>query len=422
MKGEKIFALAALVLAAAGLVFAGGAQGSKGAGGDTIKIGMIFPFSGANADQGVFNRNGAELARDKINAAGGIKALGGKKLEILFYDNQSSADTSRQVAERLLAEHPDLVAVHGASASAFVLPMLATFEKAQVPFLTAQTSQTITGQGYQFVFAFAAQSPQFAATQVAMLEWLNEQYKIDITKVGLIYEDSEWGLTNSQAARDEIKKSKTLTLAYDMKYQSSSSDLSSLIVGLMNAGCEAVFPTSYTQDAKLIFNTMVQYKYSPLIVGGGAGFLYPVFAKDLGPLVDGILSVASHNYDAKSIRQNAQFAKVGEDYEAKYKEIMPEQGVSAFNAVYLVAQALEKTASTDRIKLRDAIRALTITSLTPGGALNFNNTGWNQNGVAVMIQWQRDKDGVYRPHSVFPPSEATVEFQLTEMLKTRANK
>lgn len=415
MKNAKVFALAlAFLLFAASVVSAGDAG--------PIKIGMIFPFSGPNADQGVFNRNGAELAVEKINAAGGIKSMGGRKLTAIFYDNQSSSDTSRAVAERILSEHPDVVAVHGASASAFVLPMLATFEKAQVPFLTAQTSQTITGQGYEYVFAFAAQSPQFAATQVAMLEWLNDTYKLGITKVGLIYEDSEWGLTNSQAARDSIKKSKTLTLAYDQKYQASSSDLSPIIVGLMNAGCEAVFPTSYTQDAKLIFNTMVQYKYSPLIVGGGAGFLYPVFARDLGGLVDGVLSVSSHNYDAKSIRQNAQFANIGEEYEAKYKEIMPEQGVSAFNAVYLVAQALEKTASTDPTKLRDAIRALTITSLTPGGALKFNKAGWNENGVAVMIQWQKDKDGVYRPHSVFPPSEATVDFQLTDMLKKKLGK
>ena len=422
MRTVKVLAIAlVLTLLASTMVFAGGGGQAKSDSG-TIKIGMIFPFSGPNADQGVFNRNGAELAVDKINAAGGIKSLGGRKLEVIFYDNQSSSDVSRAVAERLLAEHPDIVAAHGASASAFVLPMLATFEKARIPFLTAQTSQTITGQGYQYVCAFAAQSPQFAATQVAMLEWLNETYKIGMTKIGLIYEDSEWGLTNSQAARDSIKKSNTLTLAYDQKYQASSSDLSALIVGLMNAGCDAVFPTSYTQDAKLIFNTMVQYKYSPLIVGGGAGFLFPVFAKDLGPLVDGVLSVSSHNYDAKTIRQNSQFANIGEEYEAKYKEIMPEQGVSAFNAVYLVAQALEKTASTDTTKLMDAIRALKITSLTPGGALNFDKNGWNQNGVAVMIQWQKDKDGNYRPHSVFPPSEATVDFQLTDMLKERVKK
>lgn len=385
-----------------------------------IKIGMIFPFSGAAADQGVFNRNAAEMAAERINVNGGIKALNGRKLEVIFYDNQSSPDVSRQVAERLLAEHPDVVAVHGASASAYVLPMLATFERSKVPFLTAQTSQAITNQGYQYVFAFAALSPQFASAQVGMLEWLNKTYNVGITKVGLIFEDTEWGITNSAAACDAIQNSSSLTLAFDQRYQAGSADLSSLIVGLINAGCEAVFPTSFTQDARLIFNTMVQNRYSPLIIGGGGGFLYPAFAQDLGELVDGVISVASHNYDAKSIRNSSQFAKIGEEYEARYREFMPEQGVSAFNAVYLVAQALERAGTTDATKVRDEIRALTITSLTPGGALNFDATGWNRNSEAVMVQWQKDKDGVFRPHTVFPPSEATVEFQLTEMLNERA--
>lgn len=417
---KKFVFVLVLIMAASAMMFANG--GSQRTEGDTVKIGMIFPFTGQNADQGVYNRDGANLAAEKINAAGGIKSLGGKKVEIIFYDNESSADTSRAVAERLIAEHPDMVAVHGASASAFVIPMLASFEKARIPFLTAQTSQTITGQGYQYIFAFASQSPQFAAAQVAMLDWLNTTYNLGITKVGLIYEDSEWGLTNSQAARESLKNSTTLNLMYDQSYQANSSDLSSLIVGLKNAGCEAVFPTSYTQDAKLIFNTMLQNRYSPLIIGGGAGFLYPVFAHDLGTLVDGVLSVASHNYDAKSIRQNRDFGQIGEDFEKKYGYVMPEQGVSAFNAVYLVAQALENTASTDPAKVRDGIRALTITSLTPGGPLGFDGTGWNRKSAAVMVQWQKDNDGTYRPHTVFPPEEATVEFQLTDMLKERLKK
>lgn len=36
-----------------------------------------------------------------------------------------------------------------------------------------------------------------------------------------------------------------------------------------------------------------------------------------------------------------------------------------------------------------------------------------------MMQWQKDEDGTYRPHVVFPASEATVEFQLTDLLEER---
>lgn len=386
---------------------------------ETVKIGLIFPLSGSNADQGVFNVDGAQLAIDDINEAGGIAGLDGAQLELLVYDNESNSDQSRVVAERMFSEHPDVVAVHGASASAYVLPMLATFEKYETPFLTAQTSETITSQDYEYVFAMAAQSPQFAQTQVDMLLWLNETYDVGITKIGIVYEDTEWGLTNSAAARKSIEEAEGLELVYDQSYTASSSDLSSIVVGLMNAGCEVVFPTSYTQDAKLLFNTMYSNNYHPLIIGGGAGFLYPVFGEDMGDLVDGVLSVASHNYDAKTIMDNEKFSDVGERFEERFGYFMPEQAVSAYNAIYLVSEALETTKSTDKAELRDAIRALNINSLTPGGELSFLDTGWNENGVAVMVQWQRDEDGEFRPHSVFPDSEATVEFQLTDLLKER---
>ena len=67
----------------------------------------------------------------------------------------------------------------------------------------------------------------------------------------------------------------------------------------------------------------------------------------------------------------------------------------------------------------NAIRELTISTLTPGGELKFEENGWNSNSVAVMMQWQLDEDGEYRPHTVFPDSEATVEFQLTDLLRER---
>ena len=413
-----ILCLLLLVIFTGSMLFAAGGSASSSSA-QTIKIGMIFPFSGGNADQGVFNRYGAELAVEKINAAGGIKALGGRKLECLFYDNQSSSDVSRQVAERLLAEHPDIVAASGAGSSGFVLPMLASFEKAQVPFLTAQTSESLTGQGYKYVFVMGCQATQFSAGQIDIINWLNDTYKVGITKVGLIYEDTEVGSVNSAATRNLLKNYPNLTIAYDQKFQPNASDLSSIVIGLMNSGCEVLFPTAYSQDAKLLYNTMVQYRYSPLVVGAGAGFLYPAFARDLGDLVNGLLSTATHSYDIKSIRNNATYKNVGEDYEAKNKEFMPEQAVSAFNAVYIISQALEKTGSTDPVKLGEAIRALTITSLAPGGPLKFDQKGWNSNAVAVMVQWQKDRDGIYRPHAVFPPSEATVEFQVPDMLKSR---
>jgi len=379
---------------------------------ETIKVGAIFPMTGGNADQGVFNVDGCEFAIKQINEAGGIKALGGAQLELVVYDNLSDTEQAKAVAERLLSENPDVVAVTGAASSSYVLPMLPVFEKAEVPFLTAQVSESITNQGYQYAFRIGSTGGSFSGTQVAFLEWLNENQGLNLKKVGIVYEDSEWGISNTKGAVAAIDASNSgLEIVYNQSFPANGSDLSNIVLGLMNSGCDVVFPTCYTQDAKLLFNTMASMNYSPLIIGGGGGFLYPSFATELGDTVDGILSVTGHNYDVKGIRDNEFLSTLGEDFEAEYGYFMPEQAVASYGGIYLMAQAMEKAASTDRVLVRDAIRALNIAVVAPGSPCKFDENGANTNAHAVMTQWQKGEDGVYRTRSIFPAGDATAEFQ-----------
>ena len=78
-----------------------------------IEIAMLVPLSGAWAQQGELEKLGAELAIDDINKAGGIKALGGAKLKLLALDTGTSAETAKNAAQRMLAQHPNLVGGFG---------------------------------------------------------------------------------------------------------------------------------------------------------------------------------------------------------------------------------------------------------------------------------------------------------------------
>lgn len=418
MKCRKIIAgLMAGVLASMSLVSVVSAEAED----EPIKVGCVFPITGINADQGVFNVDGCQFAIDYINENGGIKSLGGRKLELVTYDNQSDADQSKAAAERLLNENPDIVAVTGAASSSFVLPMLPVFEKNSMPFLTAQVSESITNQGYQYVFRFGSTGGSFSEYQVKFLDWLNEEYDLGISKIGIVYEDTEYGISNTEGAVEAIEASAAdgsgLEIAYNESFTAGSSDLTNIVVGLKQAGCEVVFLTCYTQDAKLLFNTMKSMNYNPLIIGGGGGFLYPAFGEELGDLVDGVVSVTGHNYDIQTITNNEAIADIGQQFEEEYGYFMPEQSASAFSAIYLIAQALENAGTTDHDAVADAIRALTCLSATPGGEVAFDETGANVNAHAVIVQWQKGDDGVYRTRCVFPDDEAGAEFQLTEDLK-----
>src|SRR5258708_16625989 len=118
----------------------------------TAKIAMIAPMSGPWARQGQLLRMGAEMLADDVNTAGGIKSLGGAKLEIVYADAGDSTEKAKNAAQRLLSDEPDLAGGTGAWLSSFTLAVTEVTERAQLPWLTLSYSDAITDRGFQFVF------------------------------------------------------------------------------------------------------------------------------------------------------------------------------------------------------------------------------------------------------------------------------
>ena len=111
-----------------------------------INIGVIVPLSGANAQFGVNSRNGIELVADEINAAGGIKALGGAKLNLVVGDATSNPATAAIAAQRLITQN-DVTAVFGAFASSLTLAISEVTARANIPLLTMAFADQITARG-----------------------------------------------------------------------------------------------------------------------------------------------------------------------------------------------------------------------------------------------------------------------------------
>ena len=80
----------------------------------TVKIASIAPLSGPWARQGQLLRMGTDMAAEDINNSGGIKSLGGAKVQIIYADAGDSTEKAKNAAQRLLADHPDLVGGTGA--------------------------------------------------------------------------------------------------------------------------------------------------------------------------------------------------------------------------------------------------------------------------------------------------------------------
>ena len=113
-----------------------------------VKIAIITPLSGPWARQGTLVKFGAETAINEINATGGIKALGGAKLELVAIDAGDSAEKAKNAAQRLVAQEPDVVGGMGAWLSTFTLAVTEVTERAQIPWLTLSYSDAITDRGF----------------------------------------------------------------------------------------------------------------------------------------------------------------------------------------------------------------------------------------------------------------------------------
>ena len=98
-----------------------------------VKIGILQPVTGALAQDGEFGRIGAELAINEINDAGGIKALGGAKLEMVFGDARSNPEAGTQEVERMQAE--GVVAIVGGFASPICLAATQAASRYDLPYI-----------------------------------------------------------------------------------------------------------------------------------------------------------------------------------------------------------------------------------------------------------------------------------------------
>ncbi|TMI06779.1 MAG: branched-chain amino acid ABC transporter substrate-binding protein, partial [Betaproteobacteria bacterium] len=140
-----------------------------------VKVAVVVPLSGAWARNGELHVKGAQLAVDDINAAGGIKALGGAKMKLIVADSGDSTEKAKNAAQRLLSQETDLVGGTGAFVSSFTLAITEITERAEVPWLTLSYSDQITARGYKYVFQTSPTASKQAEDALPVLMQIAKQ-------------------------------------------------------------------------------------------------------------------------------------------------------------------------------------------------------------------------------------------------------
>src|SRR5579875_2951403 len=123
MKVRWLATVAAIALALGGIPAPG-----------EVAIALFAPLTGSQADVGAFNKNAVEMAVHDVNAAGGVKALGGARLRLVVVDATRDPATAVAAAQRLVST-TRVVAAVGMGISPLTIPVQPVFERAQIPLL-----------------------------------------------------------------------------------------------------------------------------------------------------------------------------------------------------------------------------------------------------------------------------------------------
>jgi branched-chain amino acid transport system substrate-binding protein len=347
-----------------------------------VNIGVIQPLSGANAQFGINSRNGIELVADEINAAGGIKALGGAKINLVVSDATSNPTTASTAAQRLIAQN-ELTAVIGAYASSLTLVISEVTARADIPFLTQAYADEITGRGLESVFKVTATASVIGRAQVNYTLAIAEAAGNKIEKIAIMYEDTAFGVAQSRGLRRAAKDA-NIEVMMDEPYPLGINDATPLIAKLRASGAQAVFPLSYLNDSLFIVRTMRRERITLPVIGGSAGYVIPDFEKGLGEFAEAVLSISPTNYDLAPAL-TVSFRK-------RYGYFMVHEAIEQAVALDVLVQAIERAKSAKPKAVTEALHGVRFdggwTKAMPGGAVQFDQAGLNTLSVPIMVQWR----------------------------------
>jgi branched-chain amino acid transport system substrate-binding protein len=352
-----------------------------------IKVGVVFPLTGPVSSIGIAKQRGLSMAVERINAAGGIKSLGGAKIKLIFGDDEAKPATAMAEGERLINDQKVVVLI-GSYTSSCSFPLTQVAEINKTPIIVGSSAkEEITERGFKYTFRTELKANWIGRDETSFLEWLQKETKLPIKTVALLYEDSGWGQSWSANIKPLLEKYK-YNLVADLSYPKDSKDLRSYILKLKATNPDLTIMESYTEDAILLAKNMQELQYyCKGLLATGTGHSSPFFHQGVGGFDNYLFLWES--WSSKLPLPGIE--KLSKDFEETYKTPIDPFSAKEYTVGYILADALERAASLDKDKIRDALRKTNIKAGENGNThpytIEYDENGQASNAVGVVSQW-----------------------------------
>lgn len=346
----------------------------------TVKIGVLHPVTGALAYSGQQCRVGAQMAIEDINAAGGIKSMGGAKLEAMLGDAQSQPQAGAAEIEKM--NEAGVSAVVGAFASAICLATTQAAAKYNLPHVVdVGVADQIVERGLKNTFRFGPGYKKSTQVAMANLLVLNKAAGSPAKTVMIIHEDSLFGTGTADLLSRELP-GYGFDVKEVVKHANPTRDFNNIVLRMKSINPDIVIPANYYNEYALLVRTMQQQKVQPkaiFSVLGGAASSYK-FVKEFPDAANGIID-CNHWFNPKDKRAQDLRKRV----EAKNLFFSYELFMT-YTAMWVLADAIERAKSGDRAAITEALASSTYSGhFMPYGPTQFVN-GQNTGAQPLMTQ------------------------------------
>ena len=349
---------------------------------NTVKIGLIHPVSGGLAYNGGQSRMGALWAIDEINAAGGIKSMGGAKLEGMLADSQSRPEIGVSEVERLQQE----------GVSAFLIDV--------------GVSDNLVNRGLKNVFRLAPGNGKCVEDAFAGLSEINKAAGGVAKTAVIVHEDSEFGTGTAKMLASKLSGIGIETKE-NLAHATPTRDFTNLVLRIKAIKPDIVIMSNYQNEYVLIARTLNQQKVelAGMFSVLGGGFNYKLVKEQ--PEVAQYMMDFNHWYNPKNPKAMEMRKKV----EAK-GGLFTFEVYCSYNSVKLYAEALQAAGTSDKEKVIAALQNSTFSDhFMPYGPTKFVN-GQNQGARAALLQASKTDIDVVWPNefaatkAIFPRPKA----------------
>lgn len=327
-----------------------------------IKIALTGPFSGGSAPMGVSTRDGAKLAIQEINAAGGV-SFGGKKhlIDIVERDDEAKNERGALVAQEI-ASMDDVVAVVGTANTGVVLAGDKFYQQAKKPrIISVAAGSAAMGQWVKEgnvvpkgeLYAF-----RFSANDGVQSETILEEAvkKLGLKKVAILADDTNYGVSGREDLLSRIKAIPGVEVVAVEKFSIGSKDMTAQLLKAKTSGAQGLFVVGIGPELAAIATGMNKLGFKVPMLGSWT-LSMGNFLDNAGPAANGALMPQTFIQEPFTPRAKAFISS----YQAAYKVDRIPSPVSAaqgYDAVKILAAAIEQAGSTNGKAIKDALENL----------------------------------------------------------------